>query len=148
MKFPLCLRLLLVVGFLSQASCRDGPIAPKTSEVLPVTVQTRAAASGETVPTVRLSGGSGSLTVRVTRGAMCGTIVTAGVNRELGELAIVARVSDNPRLACIGQYLVVDYEGTITSLRGGRYQVRIFESVTDGKPQLISSGMVTVLPPA
>ena len=147
MKSPLFLRLLLIVGFLSQTSCGDNPIAPKTSEPLPVTVQTRAAAPGETVPTVQISGGGGSLTVRVTRGALCATIVTAGVKREIGGFAIVTRVSSHPGIFCIDSFQVVDYQATIFSLPSGKYRVSVFEAVEDGKAQQISTGIVTVSPP-
>jgi hypothetical protein len=147
MKSPLFLRLLLTVGFFSQASCGENPTAPRTSELLPVTVHTRTPTAGETVPTVQLSGGAGSVTMRVTRGALCATIVTAGVTLEIGGLAIVTRVSSNPNIVCLGEYQVVDYAGTIFSLPSGKYRVRIFEAQEDGKPQQISTGIVTVLPP-
>jgi hypothetical protein len=148
MEYPSYFRALLVLGLASQASCSEQLIAPATPEILPVSVQTRSPAPNEKIPTVQLSGGSGALTIRVTRAAMCATIVSAGVSRRGDELAIVARVSSDPLALCIGIYQVVDYQGTITSLRAGRYQVRIFEAIADGTPQLIGSGAVTVSPPA
>jgi hypothetical protein len=84
--------------------------------------------------------------MRVTRGALCATVVTAGVKREIGGLAIVTRVSSNPGIFCIEQYSVVDYAGTVFSLPSGKYRVRIFEAQEDGKPQEISTGIVTVVP--
>jgi hypothetical protein len=147
MKSALFLRLLLVIGFLSQSACGDNLIAPRPSETLPVTVQSRAPAPGETVPTVQLTGGAGSLTMRVTRGELCATVVTAGFTREIGGLAIVTRVRSNPDFVCIGQFQVVDYQGTIFSLPSGKYRVRLFEAVEDGKPQQLSTGIVTVAPP-
>jgi ABC-type microcin C transport system duplicated ATPase subunit YejF len=85
--------------------------------------------------------------MHVTRGDLCGTVVTAGFQREIGGLAIVTRVSSSARVVCTGEYRVVDYQGTIFSLATGKYRVRLFEAVEDGEPQQLSTGIVTVVPP-
>lgn len=148
MNYSSSLPLLLVGGLLSQTSCGEPLTAPATSEILPVSVQTRSPNTGEIVPTVRASGGMGYVAVSVTRQAMCATIVTAGVSRVGDALAVVARVSSNPAAMCIAgvQTMVVDYGGIINSVNPGTYRVRVFEVVADGEPKLIGSGTVSVSP--
>lgn len=146
MNYSLSLRALLVVGLVSQASCSEPLTAPATSEILPVSVQTRSPVAGEIVPTVRVSGGMEYVAVSVTRPAMCATIVNAGVSRRADELAIVAHVAPNPAALCASDLptFVVDYGGIINSVRAGTYRVRVFEAVADGEPKLIGSGTVSV----
>jgi hypothetical protein len=144
----------------SLVSCRDTAgltqdstglteIAPATSEQLDVSVHERRPNLGERVPTVRISGGTGSVTVQVTRPGLCATIVDAGLNRSAGELAVVARVSSDPVALC-GPKLthVVDYKGTITRLSAGAYRVRVFDAAWPHNPQLIGSTTVSVKAPA
>ena len=148
MNYSLSLRLLLVVGLVSQASCNEPLTAPATSEILPVSVQTRSPVAGEIVPTVRVSGGMEYVALSVTRPAMCATIVSAGVSRRGDQLAIVAHVAPNPAALCaaVVQTLVVDYGGIINSVGVGTYRVRVFEAVADGEPKLIGSATVNVSP--
>ena len=146
MNYSSAVRLLVAVGLLSQASCSDSLTAPRTSEILPVSVQTRSPVAGEIVPTVRLSGGVNSVDVRVTTTGMCATVVSAGVSRGFNELAVVAHVGPNPAALCAAvlQFLVADYQGTITAVAPGNYRVRVFEALADNPPKLIGSGTVTV----
>jgi hypothetical protein len=146
MNHSLSLRLLLVGGLLSQTSCNEPLTAPATSEILPVSVQTRSPNTGEIVPTVRVSGGMEFVAVSVTRQAMCATIVSAGVSRRGDELSVVARVSPNPAAQCASDVppLVVEYGGIINSVNPGTYRVRVFEAIADGEPKLIGSGTVSV----
>ena len=60
MKHTLYLPFVLVSSALLLASCGGDPTAPPTSELLPVSVQTRAVIPGEVIPTVRISGGEGN----------------------------------------------------------------------------------------
>ncbi|SRR6266542_1591775 len=134
-------------------SCRGAaPLtAPPTSESLAVSVQTRSATAGESIPTVRISGEAGAVTVKVTRAAMCGTLVNAGVSRGANALAVVAHVSTNPAADCIAVSpvsWVVDYAGTITGVAAGSYTVRVFEGAGDNEPRLIGSASVSVSKPA
>jgi len=148
MNYSLSLRVLLVGGLLSQTSCNEPLTAPSTSEILPVSVQTRSPNTGEIVPTVRISGGMEYVAVSVTRQAMCATIVSAGVSRRGDELSVVARVGANPAALCAmgSSTFVVDYGGIINSVNPGTYRVRVFEAVADGEPKLIGSGTVSVSP--
>jgi hypothetical protein len=148
MNYSLSLRLLLVGGLLSQASCSEPLTAPATSEILQVSVQTRSPNVGEPVPTVRISGGMEYVAVSVTRQAMCATIASAGVSRRGDELAVVARVGTNPAAECAIDVppFVVDYGGIINSVNPGTYRVRVFEALADGEPKLIGSGTVSVSP--
>jgi hypothetical protein len=150
MKHTLFLPLLIVSTALSQASCGGDPTAPATSEILPVSVQTRLAIPGEVIPTVDISGGQGNVTIQVTTVGACATIVDAGVSRGTHELAIVAHVSPNPAANCIANLppLAADYQGTIGSVVDGSYRVRVFESDFGAKPRLIGSAVVTVSRPA
>jgi hypothetical protein len=150
MKHTSYLPLLLVSTVLSQASCRGDPTAPPTSEILPVSVQTRLAIPGEAIPTVRITGGQGNITIQVTTVGMCATVVDAGISRAPHGLAIVAHVSPNPAAICIAmvQAKAADYQGTITSLSAGSYRVRVFEGLFGATPRLIGSAVVTVSRPA
>ena len=148
MNYSLSLRVLLVGGLISQTSCGEALTAPATSEILPVSVQTRSPVAGEIVPTVRVSGGMGYVAVRVTTTGACATVVSAGVRRRADELAVVARVGPNPLALCAAvlQFLVADYQGTITAVAPGNYRVRVFEAFADGAPKLIGSATVSVAP--
>ena len=149
MNRSLSLRLLLVVGLISQASCSELLTAPRTSEILPVSVQTRSPVAGEVVPTVRISGGMGYVSVRVTTTGACATLVSAGVSRRANELSVVAHVGPNPAALCAAviRVLVADYEGTINAVAPGTYRVRVFEAFADGEPKLIGSSAVSVTSP-
>lgn len=137
----------------SLVACRDTTgltvIAPATSEQLAVSVHERRPNLRERVPTVRISGGTGSVTIEVTRPGMCATIVDAGLSRAPGDLAVVARVSSDPAALC-GPILthVVDYKGTITMLSAGAYRVRVFDAGWPNNPRLIGSATVSVTAPA
>jgi len=146
MNYSSSVRLLVAVGLLSQASCSDSLTAPRTSEILPVSVQTRSPVAGEIVPTVRISGGMGYVSVSVTTTGTCATMVSAGVSRGFDKLAVVAHVGPNPAALCAAviQPLVADYHGTITAVAPGTYQVRVFEAFADGEPKLIGSATVSV----
>jgi hypothetical protein len=148
MNYSLSLRVLLVGGLLSQASCSEPLTAPATSETLPVSVQTRSPNTDEIVPTVRVSGGMSYVAVSVTRQAMCATLVSAGVSRVGDAIAVVARVAPNPAAQCASDSpnLVVDYGGIINSVGAGTYRVRVFEAIADGEPKLIGSATVNVSP--
>ena len=146
MNYSSSVRLLVAVGLLSQASCSDSLTAPRTSEILPVSVQTRSPVAGEIVPSVRVSGGMGYVSVSVTTTGTCATMVSAGVSRRSDELAVVAHVGPNPAALCAAvlQFLVADYQGTITAVAPGNYRVRVFEALADNAPKLIGSGTVSV----
>ena len=146
MNYSSSVRLLIAVGLLSQASCSDPLTAPSTSEILPVSVQTRLPVAGEIVPSVRVSGGMGYVSVSVTTTGTCATMVSAGVSRRSDELAVVAHVGPNPAVLCAAvlQFLVADYQGTITAVAPGNYRVRVFEALADNAPKLIGSGTVSV----
>lgn len=138
----------------SLVSCREttGLIetAPETSEQLAVSVQDRTPNPGEPIPTVRISGGTGNVTIEVTRPGMCATVVVAGISRAPGDLAVVARVSSDPAALCAGPIFthVVDYKGTITLLSAGAYRVRVFDAAWPDSPRLIGSATVSVSAPA
>jgi hypothetical protein len=150
MKHTLYLPLLLVSTLISQASCVGDPTAPPTSEILAVSVQTRLAIPGEAIPSVRISGGQGNVTINVTTVGMCATVVDAGVSRGPHELAIVTHVGPNPAALCaaILEARAADYQGTITSVPEGTYSVRLFEGIGDATPRLIGSAIVVVSRPA
>lgn len=143
MKQNLSMWVLMSVGLISCDT--TDPIAPPTSEQMAVSVQHRTSAPGEQVPTVRITGAQGTVTVAVTRRGMCATLVDAGISRAPGELAVVARVSSNPAALCalLNVETVVDYSGTISSVPGGLYRVRVFEAEGGGSPRLIGSATVT-----
>ena len=142
-------RLLMAIGLISQASCiedQPDPIAPPTSENLSVSVQHRAPAPGEGIPRLQLAAGAGSVTIRVSRHALCGTLVSAGVSRGTRDLTIVARVSPDPLAMCAASVspYVVDYEGTVSALAPGDYEVRVFEGIADREPGFLALGRVRV----
>ena len=91
----------------------------------------------------------GYVSVSVTTTGTCATMVSAGVSRRSDELAVVAHVGPNPAALCAAvlQFLVADYQGTITAVAPGIYRVRVFEAFADGVPKLIGSGTVSVAPP-
>ena len=124
-------------------------IAPATSEQLVVSAHERKPFWREPIPSVRISGGSGSVTIQVTRPGLCATVVDAGLSRAPGDLTVVARVSSDPAALC-GPRLthVVDYEGTITMLSAGAYRVRVFDAARPNSPRLIGSATVSVKAPA
>ncbi len=134
----------------SLVSCRDTTglteFAPATSEQLAVSVNERKPFPFEPIPSVHISGGSGRVTVQVTRPGMCATVVEAGLHRSAGELAVVARASSDPAALCSGPIFthVVDYKGTITMLSAGAYRVRVFDAAWPNNPQLIGSATVSV----
>lgn len=125
-------------------------IAPATSEQLAVSIHERTPYLGEPIPTVHISGGTGSVTIEVTRPGMCATVVDAGLSRAPGDLAVVARVGSDPAALCAGPIFthVVDYKGTITLLSAGAYRVRVFDAAWPNNPQLIGSATVSVTAPA
>jgi hypothetical protein len=149
MNYSSSVRLLVAVGLLSQASCSDSLTAPRTSEILPVSVQTRSPVSGEIVPTVRISGGMGYVAVSVTTTGTCATLVSAGVSRGFDKLTVVAHVGANPAALCAAviQPLVADYNGIINAVAPGTYRVRVFEGFADGAPKLIGMATVSVAQP-
>ncbi len=150
MKHTLYLPFVLVSSVLSLASCRGDPTAPPTSEILPVSVQTRSVIPGEVIPSVRISGGQGNVTIQVTTVGMCATLVDAGVSRAPHELAVVTHVGSNPAALCaaVVEARATDYQGTITSVSEGTYRVRLFEGIADATPRLIGSAIVIVSRPA
>jgi len=134
----------LLIGVALVSCDATDPIAPPTSEQLAVSVQHRQPGAGERVPTVRITAGEGTVTISVTRPGLCATLVDAGVSRGPRDLAVVARVSSNPAAQCalITSANVVDYSGTIASLPGGVYRVRVFEAEGSGQARLIGSATV------
>ena len=124
----------------------NGPVAPNATEPFDVTVTNRTAADGEPFPVSVVTAGPGQLTVKVTRHALCGTIVHAFVFRATTEIDIVTHVSSDPAANCgtIPANAVVDYEGTITAVVPARYNVRLFEGEGDAAPKLLGSGVITV----
>lgn len=151
MKTPLVALSVFVVTLLVAPGCRSSElVAPNASEPIAVSVQDRTAPDGERIPRIYVSASAGSVAVRVTRGALCGTRVNAAVNRGAGEVDVVSHVSANPSLLCAPTpaRAVVDYAGTVSSLSAGRYRIRVFEGVGDGTPRFIGSAFVTVPRPA
>lgn len=150
MKPSLSVLPVLAITLLIAPGCRSSePVAPKASEALPVSVQTRTAAQSELIPTLHASPSAGSVTIRVTRGAMCATLVSAAVSRGVGEVDVVSQVSADPRANCapIPIREVVDYTGTVNSLSAGAYRIRVFEGEGDRPPKFIGSVSVTVPSP-
>jgi len=149
MKPPPVLPVLALTLF--GLGCRNTePVAPKASEPFPVSVQTRTAAEGEAIPTIHASPGAGSITIRVTRRAMCATLVSAAVSRGVDEIDVVSQVSADPTANCapILAREVVDYAGTVRALSAGTYRVRVFEGEGDRTPEFIGTVSVTVPSPA
>ena len=149
MKSTLSVTLFLASTCILQSGCGSGNLfAPVTPEPLPVTVTTRVAGQGETIPAVHLVSGN-ILLVRVTTHAACATIVTAGIKRTPGEITIVSHVSSSPVANCAAVAgLVVDYSGTIDGLAAGTYRVRVFEGEGDRTPTFIGSAVATISPAA
>ena len=149
MKLKLA-RAILAATVALQLSCgqTESPTAPEATEPFPVTIQTREAAKGEAVPTVHAVAGAGSITIRVTRRALCATIVDATVRRGTGQVDIVAHVWPNPAALCAAvlSNTVVDYTGTLSALPSGPYLIRVFDGNTNGSPPFI--GSVTINVPA
>jgi hypothetical protein len=147
MKQTLSVLSVLTIILGVAPSCRSSePVAPSASEPFPVSVQTRIAAQSESIPTIHASAGTGSVTIRVTRGAMCATLVSAAVNRGVGEIDVVSQVSANPAANCAASPIreVVDYSGTLNALSPGTYRIRVFEGEGDGTPKFIGSASVRV----
>lgn len=147
MKRSFSVLSVLGIMLLVASGCRSPePVAPKVSESLSVSVQTRTAAQSELIPTIHASPGTASVTIRVTRAAMCATLVSAAVSRGVGELDVVSQVSAHPAANCapIPARTVVDYTGTVNSLSAGAYRVRVFEGEGDRTPRFIGSVAITV----
>ena len=145
--------VLLTVLFLSVSliSCREtAPVLlPSTSEQLALSMQPNRTPGGDPLPRVRISAGSGSVTMVVTQRWMCGGRVTAGMNRAPGDLAIVVRqILPDSILACTLMIPVLDYTGTITGLSAGSYRVRVFEAQSNTRSRLLGSATVSVSTPA
>jgi hypothetical protein len=142
--------VLLAILFLSISfvSCREpAPVLlPSTSEQLALSIQPNPA-GGDPLPRVRISAGSGSVSIVVTQRWMCGGRVTAGVNRAPGDLAIVVRQILDSTAVCAPMIAVLDYTGTITGLSAGSYRVRVFEAQSNGS-RLLGSATVSVSTPA
>ena len=113
--------VLLAVLFLSVSliSCREpAPVLlPSTSEQLALSIQPNPA-GGDPLPRVRISAGSGSVSMVVTQRWMCGARVTAGVNRAPGELAIVVRqILPDSSVVCAPMIAVLDYTEQLRDCR-------------------------------
>ena len=149
-------RLLLACSAMAALAivpgCRSAElVVPEATETLPVSVQHRTKAEGESTPTIHVSPSAGSVTIRVTRHALCGTLVSAAVHRGVGEIDVVSRLSNNPSALCaatIPDFIVVDYSGTVSSLAAGTYRIRVFEGEGYDPPRFVGSVSVTVAPPA
>lgn len=147
MNQSLYLRLIGGACVVFQLSCDAGQLAaPPTSEQLAVTVTRRTAMPGEVVPTIRVSGGAIAIAFQVSRQALCGTIVDAGLGRAQHELSVVARVWSDPLADCatIPRSALVDYSGKILVVAPGSYLVRIFDANGNETPRLIGSAVATV----
>jgi hypothetical protein len=150
MNQSLYLRVIGGVCVVFQLSCDAGQLAaPPTSEQLAVTVTRRTAMPGEVVPTIHVSGGANTIAFQVTRHALCGTIVDAGLGRVQHELSVVARVWSGALADCatIPPSALVDYSGTILVVAPGAYLVRVFEANGNETPRLIGSAVATVAAP-
>jgi hypothetical protein len=144
--------VLLTVLFLSVSliSCREpAPVLlPSTSEQLALSMQPNPA-GGDPLPRVRISAGSGSVSMVMTQRWMCGGQVTARVNRAPGDLAIVVRqLTPDSSVVCTLMIQVLDYTGTITGLSAGSYRVRVFEAENNSGSRLLGSATVSVSTPA
>jgi hypothetical protein len=151
MKPSLSILSVLAPTLLVASGCRSSDaVAPAASEPLPVSVSTRVAAQNELIPTIHASPGAGSVTISVTRGAMCATLVSAAVSRGVGQIDIVSKVSANPAANCAATAVrqVVDYSGTVRSLSAGTYRIRVFEGEGDRTPKFIGLVSATVPSPA
>jgi hypothetical protein len=141
--------LLTVLFCVSLISCREPApmLVPSTSEQLDLSILPNPA-GGDPLPRVRISAGSGSVTVVVTERWMCGGRVTAGVNRAPGDLAIVLRQVLDSTAVCAPMISVLDYTGTITGLSAGSYRVRVFEAQSNNRSRSLGSATVSVSTPA
>ena len=152
MKPSLSVATALAVAALVALGCRSSElVAPDASEPLPVSVQHRTAAQGEATPTIHASAGVGSITLRVTRHALCATLVSAAVNRGVGEIDVVSQLWNNPSALCaatIPANHLVDYTGVVSSVTAGTYRIRVFEREGYGPTKFIGSTSVTVPAPA
>lgn len=127
-------------------ACRQPPavLLPSTSEPLALSIQPNHTGSRDGTPSVRISGGSGSVTVVLTQRWICGGHVSAGVSRAAGDLAIVVRqILPDSAVVCAPLIVVLDYTGTIWGLSGGSYRVRVFE-VHGDRSRVIGSSRVPV----
>lgn len=142
------IRVSLTV-FLTSANliaCREPPamLLPSTSEPLALSIQPNHTGAGDRIPSVRISGGSGSVTMVLTQRWICGGHVSAGVSRAAGDLAIVVRqILPDSAVACAMSIAVLDYTGTIAGLSSGSYRVRVFEVHRD-RSRIIGSSTVPV----
>lgn len=113
-----------------------------------MTVVTRTAAQGEPVPSFEVTQSTGqTLTIKVTRPAMCATIVNAFIARSPSRIAVVSHVSGNPAANCvpIPPNEVVDYSGTVSGLTPGRYLIQIFEGEGDAPAGFVGSLSINVI---
>lgn len=145
---PALLALFALSGVVAVSiGCNGGDlVAPEVSEPLAVTLQYRTSAQGEPIPAIQATAAAGRVTVRVTTGAECATIVTSGIRRREGELSIVSQVVSNPAALCapIPANAVIDYTGTIKGLSPGGYRVNVFQNGGDLTPRFIGSVTVRV----
>ena len=127
----------------------DGnPVAPDATEPFPVNVATRVAAQGEPVPAFQVTQATGlTWIIKVTRPAMCATIVNSFIWRGTYQIAIVSHVSPDPTANCapIPPNEVVDYTGSIFGLAHGRYLIQIFEGEGDRPPGFMGSVYIDVI---
>mgnify|MGYP001168830000 CR=1 FL=1 len=130
------------------AACGDptAPTAPIATEVLDAQVIYRVATAAERLPSVRATGNAGAITVRVSRPALCGTLVSARVARARGTVAVVASVAADPASLC-GQSLavgVVEYSVLVARVPPGMWTVQVFEGLADGPPRFLADTQVRV----
>lgn len=147
MKPKIFATLIVAAITAAQVGCIGGnPTAPRATEPLLVSVQTRPATPGEPVPAVYASSVLGNLVIRVTRPVMCALAVSAAVSRAPHRIDIVSHVSPSPATLCAGDLssMVVDYTGSVGSLAQGPYLVRVFEGEGDGTPRFIGSATVNL----
>jgi hypothetical protein len=99
----------------------------------------------ERVPAVQVVGGAGLIQIRVSRPALCTAITNARVGVTGRELTMITNVSPNPAALCAplgGQLL--EYSGTVRALAPGTYTVRVWESFSVARPDLLETTTVTV----
>ena len=148
MKLPSSVLSLASVALLAASGCSSDIVAPRATEPLSVSVQTRAAAQGEVVPSIRATPGAGRFDLRVVSAAgnICAPIVDAKISRTPGHIDIVSAVSANPAALCATGDVtgVVEYSGTVGSVSAGAYVIRVFERRGDGDAKLIGTSSVVV----
>ena len=113
-----------------------------------MTVVTRTAAQGEPVPAFQVTQSTGqTLNIKVTRPAMCATIVNSFIARGPNRIAIVSHVSPNPLANCvpIPPNEVVDYSGTVSGLTAGKYLIQIFEGEGDAPAGFMGALSINVI---